>query len=85
MISLDLLKKELKPFKNTLVIDSFQIVRLVDVVEEEDDYYWIYDNGGKITYVSCVFNWVSLKKHLPVDEYESLVNLWNINNPEQVI
>ena len=55
MATLADLKAELEPFKNTLVIDDFDtVVRLVDVIDGEDDYYWVYDSRKGIYHSSCV-------------------------------
>jgi hypothetical protein len=46
MPTLSQLKDKLEPFKDTLVIADFdRVVRLVDVIEDEDDFYWVYDSS----------------------------------------
>ena len=56
------LQAELKPYKNTLVIsDSNDIVRLVDVIDGNDDYYWVYDTEKGIIKYSCCGGWTPLK------------------------
>jgi len=80
------LKKELKPYKNTLVIGHFnEVVRLVGVNEDEDDYYWIYDSKEGKSYESCVGGWVALKGVIPDEDYERLLRVWNLNNIEKAI
>ncbi len=39
MTTLESLKQELTPYQNTLVLDLFEVVRLVDVIDGEDDFY----------------------------------------------
>jgi len=41
MITLKELQDELEPYKNTLVLDCFEVVRLTGVIDGEDDYYWV--------------------------------------------
>jgi len=74
------LKKELEPFKNTLVIgDFYRIVRLVDVVDGEDDYYWVYDTINGTCYSTCVGGWIPLKGFIDKDKYDRMVHVWNLN------
>ena len=80
------LKAELEPYKNTLVLDHFEVVRLVDVIDGEEDYYWIYDNHIRgVVHSSCCGGWTALKGVLSDEEYGRLVHIWNLNNIEQAI
>lgn len=85
MTTLKELKEELEPYKNTLVLSFCEIVRLDDVVEEKDDFYWVYEEYKKVTYSSCVFGWTPLKGNLPDNIYKKLVSHWNMNHINQVI
>lgn len=82
MTQLAELKAELEPFKNTLVIDApNEVVRLVDVIEEEDDYFWVYERlFDGICHSSCVMKWIPLKGYLPEEEYIRMVEMWNLNS-----
>ena len=56
MVTLIELQEELKPYKNTLVIGDFDnVVRLADVIDGEDDYYWAYDTRKGMVHASCAF------------------------------
>jgi hypothetical protein len=80
------LKAELEPFKNTLVIDNLDnVVRLVDVIDDEDDYYWVYDSKQGIYHSSCVGEWIPLKGFVEQKKYDNLVYMWNLNNIEKAI
>jgi hypothetical protein len=86
MATLIELQKELEPYKNTLVIGNFDnVVRLVGVIDGEEDYYWVYDTRKGITHASCVGGWVALKGFIPDNEYKRLVNVWNLNNIEKAV
>lgn len=87
MTTLKELMNELEPFRNTLVIDDFdKVVRLVDVVDGEDDYYWVYDDRQQgIRWESCVGSWTPLKGFIQPDRYDRLVRIWNLNNIEKAI
>jgi len=86
MATLAGLKVELEPFKNTLVIgDFFEVVRLVDVKENEFDYYWVYDSWKGESYGSCAGRWIPLKGFIKQEDYERLLFVWNLNNIEKAI
>ena len=84
MATLKELKKELKPYKNTLVIsERNRVVRLVDVKEGKVDFYWVYDTPEGQDYDSCCGMWIALKGVLPDKQYKSLVRCWNLNNVDK--
>jgi hypothetical protein len=81
MLTLSELKIELAPYVNTLVIDDLhRVVRLVDVVETDEDYFWVYDTNTGIEYASCVGGWVPLKGFIRTNDYNRMVRIWNLNN-----
>lgn len=71
-----------EPYKGTLVLDHFQVVRLVDVVDGGDDFYWVYDTHTGIIHASCVVFWLPLKGKLDNKDYNRLVSVWNLNHTE---
>lgn len=84
MATLNELEEDLKGFKNTLVIADFDIIaRLVDVVEEDDDFYWVYDTMNGVIKQSCVFKWIPLKGILRQDDYLRMVHVWNLNKEQK--
>lgn len=83
--TLELLKKELEPYQNTLVLNLFEVVRLVDVIDGEDDFYWVYDTYKGTVHSSCVGSWIPLKGKIDEDRYNRLVRIWNLNNIENAI
>lgn len=86
MTTLIELQKEVKQYKNTLVIGSFdEIVRLIDVIDGESDFYWVYDTWKEIRHESCLIPWIPIKGFIPDDKYEGLVKIWNLNNIEKAI
>jgi hypothetical protein len=74
------LVEELNEHKNELVLVYDNVYRLAGVTVDERDYYWVMDDGKKVVWHSCVGGWIPLKKHLPKEEYESILNVWNLNN-----
>jgi hypothetical protein len=72
------LQKELAEYKDTLVIDTFcNIVKLVDVIDGEDDFYWVV-KGATYKHISCLMNWTPLKGRLSEEEYEQVLHNWNL-------
>lgn len=74
--NIDKFREELEPYKNTLVIMNFEVVNIIDVVEDDDDCYWVVDNANVTNLVSCVIGWIPLKNK--IDDYQKLVNKWNL-------
>ncbi|MFW6225887.1 MAG: hypothetical protein ACOC3V_02910 [bacterium] len=86
METIEVLKLELKPYKDTLVIDPLnRVIKLHDVIFDEDDYYWVFECKGELYYISCTLEWIPLKGHIPNEKYERLVNVWNLNNKVKAI
>lgn len=76
------LEKELEPYKNTLVIseETLTIVRLVDVLEGEYDYFWVFDTAEKNIFSNCLgYSWIPLKGIIKDSKYNWLLKLWNID------
>jgi hypothetical protein len=81
---------EIELHKGELVIDGHEIVRLEDVIDDDDDYYWVYNkwvglkgygekDEGKY-YASCVGRHTLIKGFISDAEYKRIVHLWNMNN-----
>lgn len=86
MATLEELKAELEPFKNTLVIDDFhRVVRLVDVIDGKDDHYWVYDSKKGKYHDSCLGGWMPLKGFVEKEKYDRMFYLWNLNNTEKAV
>jgi hypothetical protein len=77
--TLEELQAEAKPYIGTLVLSIFDVVRLENVVDGEDDYYWIYTGLKQKYWSSCVGGFIPLKGVLPDKDYDSLVHIFNLN------
>lgn len=80
-VNLEYLKVEIKPYKHTLVLtDTLKVVKLVEVIKEPDDYYYMYeDKAGNTFYDSCVGTFYPLKGQLKKDDYNRIRRNWNSN------
>lgn len=85
MADLKSLQEELLPYKDTLVLYHFKIVKLVDVIDGEDDYYWVYDTKHGIIHSSCVIGWIPLKGVLPDNNYNHILRIWNLKQNIKII
>jgi len=83
--TLEWFKTMLEPFKNTLVIEQYRVVLLMDVIDGGDDYYWVVDDWGEITHVTCVGSWIGLKGVISDDDYERMKRVWNLNQTNKAI
>lgn len=86
---LDELRKEMEPYKDTLVLNMFEVVKLegveYDPGDEEwpDDLFWVYRQlDGKVLWSSCVGKWIPLKGKLNKKDYNNLERLWDLNYNE---
>jgi hypothetical protein len=80
MATLDDLKMEMKGIQGTLVLDHFDVVRLIDVVDGEDDYYWVYKSSERGVYwSSCCGRWIPLKGKLDEKDYNEIERVWGLN------
>jgi len=86
MTDIDNLLDRVNPYRNTLVIIEYgKIARLHDVIENNDDYFWVFDTKYGLVKSSCLLNWIPLKGFLNDDDYQQLVRVWNLNNTNKVI
>lgn len=80
MADLISLKKEMEGYGNTLVLDDFNVVMLLNVEEHKEDFYWVLEKfDDTIYYKSCCGGWLPLLDYLPEDKYTELKNIWEMN------
>jgi hypothetical protein len=83
MTTLESLKQELEPYKDTLVIDElWTVAKLIDVIDGDDDYYWVLISPKRGKYhATCVGKWIPLKGKIDDEDYERLERIWKLNEP----
>jgi len=86
MATLKELQEETKKYKKTLVLDLSEVKLFLKVVEDVDDYYYVYRSFGvsENVWSSCVGSFIPLVDRLSKAEYNYLVNVWNLNNNIQI-
>ena len=73
-------KQLIESIKDTLVLHDFDVVRLTDVVEGIDDFYWLLRNPITGDYrASCALKLIPLKEKISDEEYEYLEFMWKLN------
>ena len=58
-----LILEEFEQYKGQFIIMSNEVVRLISVGYDNDDYYWITYNGRTTTWHSCVGGFIVLKNN----------------------
>lgn len=83
----ELLMKEKKQYKDTLVLDMFEMVLLKDIIDWEDDYYYVYEKLDGETYESSCCVWFTPLIDLKEKDYKRLEYWWRLNswNPKNQI
>lgn len=88
MTLLEEVRKEIEPYKGTLVLDWDKVVLLKDVARDERDVYYVFgERSGhresKVYWSSCVCNFIPLKGYILEKKYQDLVRMWNLNNDDE--
>ena len=76
---LEKLKEDIKGDKDNLVLKHFDVVRLLDVVFDDDDYYYIFKTQRGIVYSSILVSYIPLKGKIEDKDYNELERLWKLN------
>lgn len=88
METIEKLKLEVEPYKNTLVIsDLNKVMKLHNVMfdESDEEFYWVFFYKDRKYFSSVLLEWIPLKGYIPKDKYERLVKIWNLNNNSKAI
>lgn len=90
----ELYERDIKPFKGQLVLDGHQVVRLVDLIRDDQFdgewcyrylifpslYHRIHNHGKEVSDPSClIMHPIPLKGYLPDETYEELERVWKMN------
>ena len=79
-MSLQSIISDFEQHKGELVINDFKVEQLIGVGTDDSDYYWIFNDGRKVTWATCVGGWIALRGAIPDSDYErQLLNIANLN------
>lgn len=77
------LKSEVAKHKNELVFCEDKVYRFLGIKDEPEDLYYILkDLRGKILYSSCVGKIIPLYGRLELEDYDNLLNTFELNDFE---
>ena len=72
--------KEIEQYRNTLVLNMFEVCRLEGFDEDEEDYYYVLRNvRGGFTFLSCVGGFIPLYKKIDEKDYDHLEMWFQMN------
>jgi len=73
--------EEFEEYKGQFVInDEWEVVRLIAVADDGWDYCWVYWDGMKIIWTSCVGGFVPLKGKIDERYYKNFIRLAYLNH-----
>lgn len=73
---------DLELHKNELVLHIFEVVQLIGVFTDNEDYYWKIkhcDSQDGVEYISCVSGFIPLKGKLLDSDYRHMEMCWKLN------
>jgi hypothetical protein len=66
--------------KGEFVLSHGKVFRLIGVLEDDIDYYWILFDGKKISYDSCVGKFTQLINKIDDNDYNEFIRLAKLNH-----
>jgi hypothetical protein len=80
-MSKELILKEFEEHKGEFVItDTDKVMRLIAVVDDDIDYFWVYWNGRETFWHSCVGGFIVLKNKIDEKDYNNLIRMAKLNH-----
>lgn len=77
----ELIIAEFEAHKGEFVISWDKVVRLIGIVDSiDDDYYWLFFDGRKLSMSSCVGGFIPLKGKIDEKDYDELIRLAKLNH-----
>jgi hypothetical protein len=84
MENLEIILKEYEALKGQFIIDCVdKVVRLIGIVEDDFDYYYVLYDGERFIHHSCLMDPIPLKGKIDNKHYERLVKMAEINHMDQ--
>lgn len=77
--------KEFEELKGQIIIDagSYKLKRLIAILEDPDDWYYVLWNGEKLSFASCLIGITPLKGFIKDKDYDRYKYWASINNLDQ--
>jgi hypothetical protein len=74
------IRLEFESCKGQFVICKFSVLRLIGILEDEWDYYYILYDGRDVFYMTCLYVMTPLKSHIYDSHYQTMVRLAKMNH-----
>jgi hypothetical protein len=71
---------EFEAHKGEIVIQNDRLARLIGVVDDKEDYYWLFFDGRKLSMTSCLVSFIPLKGKIDDKDYSELIRLAKLNH-----
>lgn len=85
-VTLEVLRESVSPFLNDLCIFGADIVRMIGVSEDDDDFYYVVRRlRGEVVHWSAAGGFISLRPYIPEDFYNFMDNMFEINGCNKVV
>ena len=70
--NLEIFQEIFDNLKGELVICDFSVYRLIAMVEDEYDYYYLLFDGKELYLFSCLINLIRLKNQIDDEDYSEM-------------
>lgn len=81
----EIILKEFRDMKGQFVItDTWKVERLIAIVEDEMDYYYMTYDGRKSKLYTCVGSIIKLKNKIEDKNYQNFIRLARLNHFDQI-
>lgn len=80
-----LILNEFEKYKGQHVLIGDSVYRLIGVLDDTEDYYWILFNGRDISYDSCLSRIMQLKGKLKDEDYDEILRIAKLNDYDLVV
>ena len=78
-----LILEQFEQHKGEFIIMGTDVVRLVAVGDDGEDYYWVVYNGRTFHWHSCVGGFVVLKNKIDERDYNGFIRIAKLNHFDQ--
>jgi hypothetical protein len=78
-----LILEHFEQHKGQFIIMGTDVVRLIAVGDDGEDYYWVTYNGRKTHWHSCVGGFIILKGKIDERDYNCLIRMAKLNHFDQ--